>query len=254
MSRRVLVTGASRGIGRAVAQAFAAQGDTVAVHYASAPSDAEDTLTSLQGDGHVLVQGDVGDPETARRVVEETIRMLGTIDVLINNAAVAPTPRNRHLVGEVSYEQWQKSWRQMIDVDLLGAANITYCVANHLIERRAPGSIVNVGSRSAFRGEPDFPGYGAAKAALHAFGQSMALALAPHAISVTSVAPGFVSTERQTEKLQGPEGDELRSQSPYGRVGTAKEVAAAVLYLASTEAAWSTGTILDVNGASYLRT
>jgi 3-oxoacyl-[acyl-carrier protein] reductase len=80
-----------------------------------------------------------------------------------------------------------------------------------------------VGSRGAFRGEPAFPAYGTAKAALHAFGQSMAVALAPHDISVASVAPGFVSTERQEEKLHGPGGEELRSQSPHGRVGTPEE-------------------------------
>ncbi|MCL3820020.1 SDR family NAD(P)-dependent oxidoreductase [Aeromicrobium wangtongii] len=253
-SRRVLVTGASRGIGRAVAQAFAAQGDTVAVHYASSPGDAEQTLASLAGDGHVLLQADVGDPDAARRLVEDVVEALGGVDVLVNNAAVAPGTANRHRIGEVGYEAWQTTWRRMIDVDLLGAANVTYCVADHLIGRGVPGSIVNVGSRGAFRGEPDFPAYGAAKAALHAFGQSMAVALAPHDISVTSVAPGFVATERQLEKLDGPAGDELRAQSPHGRVGTAEEVAAAVVYLASPAAAWSTGAVLDVNGASYLRT
>ncbi|AWB93126.1 SDR family NAD(P)-dependent oxidoreductase [Aeromicrobium chenweiae] len=253
-ARRILVTGASRGIGRAVAQAFAAQGDTVAVHYASSPADAEETLASLDGTGHALVQGDVSDPDAARRIVQEAVDALGGVDVLVNNAAVAPGPGNRHRIGEVAYDEWQGAWRRMIDVDLLGAANITYCVADHLIGRDAPGSIVNVGSRGAFRGEPDFPAYGAAKAALHAFGQSMAVALAPHDISVTSVAPGFVSTERQVDKLDGPDGDELRSQSPHGRVGTADEVANAVVYLASPGAAWSTGAVLDVNGASYLRT
>lgn len=254
MSRRVLVTGASRGIGRAVAAGFAAHGDTVAVHYSTAREDAEETLAALLGTGHVLVNGDIGDPTGAREVVDQAIGALGAIDVLVNNAAVAPAEHNRHRVEDVSYEQWQQIWRRMVDVDLIGAANMTYCVAAHLIERRAPGSIVSIGSRGAFRGEPDFPAYGASKAALHAFGQSMAVALAPHQISVTAVAPGFVGTERQVDKLSGPEGDVIRSQSPFGRVGSAAEVATAVLYLASPEAAWSSGAILDLNGASYLRT
>ncbi|HEX4090693.1 MAG TPA: SDR family oxidoreductase, partial [Trebonia sp.] len=124
----------------------------------------------------------------------------------------------------------------------------------HLIARNAPGAIVNVGSRGAFRGEPDYPAYGASKAALHAFAQSAAVALAPHGIAVTAVAPGFVATERQSAKLAGDEGDAVRGQSPFGRVGTPEEIAAAIVYLASPQAAWSSGTILDVNGASYLRT
>ncbi|RDG34567.1 SDR family NAD(P)-dependent oxidoreductase [Streptomyces corynorhini] len=251
--RRVLVTGASRGIGRAVARAFAERGDRVAVHYATRREDAALTLRELPGDGHVLVGGDLADADAARSIVEEAVRALGGVDVLVNNAALAPGADNRHAVADVSYPDWQEIWQRMIQVNLLGAVHVTYGVARHLIDRGEPGSIVNVGSRGAFRGEPDFPAYGAGKAALHAFGQSMAVALAPHGITVTSVAPGFVATERQAGKLAGPEGEALREQSPFGRVGTPEEVAAAVLYLASPEATWSSGTVLDVNGASHLR-
>jgi 3-oxoacyl-[acyl-carrier protein] reductase len=112
---------------------------------------------------------------------------------------------------------------------------------------------VNVGSRGAFRGEPIAPAYGASKAGLHALGQSLAVSLAPHGISVTSVAPGFVETDRVADRLAGDSGAEIRAQSPYGRVATPEEVAAAVVYLASPAARWSTGAVLDVNGASYLR-
>ncbi|MBU3863410.1 SDR family oxidoreductase [Streptomyces sp. 4503] len=252
--RRVLVTGASRGIGRAVAQAFAERGDRVGVHYATGRADAEDTLRGLPGSGHCLLGGDLGDPQAAQDIVEGAVRALDGVDVLVNNAAIAPSAENRHSVADVSYADWQRIWHRMTDVNLLGASNMTYCVARHLIDRGATGSIVNIGSRGAFRGEPDFPAYGASKAALHAFGQSMAVTLAPHAISVASVAPGFVATERQAPKMAGPTGDELRGESPFGRVGTPEEVAAAVLYLASPEAAWSSGAVLDLNGASYLRT
>ncbi|WP_250030798.1 SDR family NAD(P)-dependent oxidoreductase [Paractinoplanes maris] len=248
-ARRVLVTGASRGIGRAIAVAFAARGDRVAVHYGSDQAEGQATLQALTGDGHALVSGDLGDPAAAKAVVDAAVEGLGAVDVLVNNAAIAPGDGNRHDIATIGYEDWQHIWRRMVDVDLLGAANVTYCVAHHLIERRAPGSIVNVGSRGAYRGEPSFPAYGAAKAALQAFGQSMAIALAPHGIAVTSVAPGFIATERQQPKVD----DAMRAQSPFGRVGTPEEVAAAVLHLSSPEAAWSSGAVLDLNGASYLR-
>ncbi|MFI6551292.1 SDR family NAD(P)-dependent oxidoreductase [Streptomyces prunicolor] len=254
MRRHVLITGASQGIGRAVAIAFAQRGDQIAVHCGARRDHAEETVALLPGDGHTLLVGDLSDPEEARRIADNAERDLGGVDVLVNNAAVAPSAATTHRVAEVSYPQWQQAWQRMIDVNLLGAANLTYCVARHLIDRGAPGSIVNVGSRGAFSGEPDFPAYGASKAALHAFGQSMAVALAPHRISVTSVAPGFVATERQTDRLAGSSGAELRGQSPFGRVGTPQEVAAAVLFLASPEATWASGTVLDLNGASYLRT
>jgi NAD(P)-dependent dehydrogenase (short-subunit alcohol dehydrogenase family) len=251
--RRVLVSGASRGIGRAVATIFAGNGDRVAVHYGTNADAAEQTLQGLSGAGHIMVAGDLGDPDAAREVAETVVRELGGIDVLVNNAAVAPSASTKHSIEDVDYAQWQDVWRRMIDVNLLGAANLTYAVARHLMDRGAPGSIVNIGSRGAFRGEPEFPAYAAGKAALHAFGQSMAVALAPHGISVTSVAPGFVGTERQESKLTGPQGDTLRAQSPFGRVGTPEEVAAAVFYLASQQAQWASGTVLDLNVASYLR-
>ncbi|MEU8821200.1 SDR family oxidoreductase [Actinoplanes sp. NPDC048796] len=245
--RNVLVTGASRGIGRAIAIAFAAKGDRVAVHYGSDRDAASETLSLLTGTGHALAGGDLADPAQALSVVSSAAGSLGALDVLVNNAAVAPGPGNRHAIATTSYEDWQRLWRETVDVDLLGAANVTYGFAHHLIDRGAPGSIVNVGSRGAYRGEPDYPAYGAAKAALQAFGQSMAIALAPHDIAVTSVAPGFIATERQQV------GDAVRRQSPFGRVGTPEEVAAAVLHLSSPEALWSSGAVLDLNGASYLR-
>jgi len=244
----ILVTGASRGIGRAIARAFAEKGDRVAVHYASKREDAERTLAELPGSGHGLIQGDLSDPEVARRVADEAETLVGGVDVLVNNAAFAPSAGAAHPVAEVSYEDWQRVWRRMLDVNVLGTANVTYCVARHMIERGAPGRVVNIGSRGAFKGEPEFPAYGASKAALHSLGQSLAVALAPHGIAVTSVAPGFTATDRVAAKVEG-----ARGESPFGRVGTPEEVAAAVLYLASGEAAWASGAILDLNGASHLR-
>src|SRR5690606_5289957 len=115
------------------------------------------------------------------------------------------------------------------------------------------GRIVNISSRGTFRGEPDQPAYGASKAGLNALGQSLAVALAPQGIAVATVAPGFVETDMTSEHPKPPRGDAIRAQSPFRRVARAEEVVAAVLWLASPEAEWTSGAILDLNGASYLR-
>lgn len=144
------------------------------------------------------------------------------------------------------------SWSQTIATDLTGAANATFRAIPHL-QVAGGGAVVNVSSRGAFRGEPNCPTYAADRAGLNAFGQSMALILAPHDISVGTVAPGFVQIEIAREVLIGVGGKAVRAQSPFGRVAHPEEVAAAVVCLASPEARFSTGTIIDVNGASYLR-
>ncbi|QFQ30622.2 SDR family oxidoreductase [Janibacter melonis] len=251
--RTALVTGASRGIGRAVAVALAGRGDRVAVHFGSDRSAGQETIEMLAGEGHVLVGGDLTDDDVAQRVVGEAVDALGHLDVLVNNAAVAPSAASHHRVDDVDFETWQRAWRSMVDVDLLAPAAVTHLVARSMIATGTAGAVVTIGSRGAYRGEPDHPAYGAAKAGLHAMGQSLAIALAPHGISVATVAPGFVATERQDETLAGPRGDAVRAQSPFGRVATPQEVAEAVLYLTSPQAQWASGAVLDLNGASYLR-
>jgi 3-oxoacyl-[acyl-carrier protein] reductase len=246
--RGVLVTGASRGIGAAIARAFAAQGDRVAVHHGSSGEAAERVAASLAGAGHVTVQADMADPEAVRRAVDTAAERLGRLDVLVNNAGIF----RAHPPLETSYEEWQRAWSQTVATNLTGAANAAYCAIPHL-RAAGGGAIVNVSSRGAFRGEPATPAYGASKAGMNALGQSLAIALAPYDIAVGTVAPGFVQTEMAREVLDGPGGDDVRAQSPFGRVARPEEVAAAVLWLASPEARFSTGTIIDVNGGSYLR-
>ncbi len=253
MSRRgVLVTGGSRGIGAAVARAFAALGDRVAVHHRDASDLAAAVRDSLPGEGHVVVRADLADAEAVRSMVDAAAERLGGLDVLVNNAGVYLA----HPVLGGSYEQWQQAWRETLGVNLIGAANTTWCAVRHMVARgdgADGGRIVNVGSRGAFRGEPAHPAYGASKAGLHAFGQSLAVALAPFGISVASVAPGYVETDMTSEELATPAGDAIRAQSPFNRVATAAEIADAVVYLASRGAAWASGAVLDLNGASYLR-
>ena len=245
--RAVLVTGASRGIGRAVAQAFAELGDRVAVHHRGSPGLAGEVLAGLPGSGHVVVQADLADAGAVRQMVDQAHAGLGGLDVLVNNAGIYVP----HPVTEVSYEQWQDAWREILAVNLTGAANVTWCAVQYM--KATGGRIVNVTSRGAYRGEPRHPAYGASKAGLNSFGQSMARALAPFGIAVASVAPGFVETAMARPDLDSARGEEIRAQSPFNRVATTGEIAAAVVYLASAQAEWASGTVLDLNGASYLR-
>jgi 3-oxoacyl-[acyl-carrier protein] reductase len=246
--RAVLVTGASRGIGRAIAQAFANHGDRVAIHYRDSAGQAAEVLAALPGSGHTLVQADIADPDAVRLAVDQACEALGGLDILVNNAGVF-TP---HPITSVSYQEWQRAWQATLGVNLIGAANATWCAVQHMIAAGG-GRIINVSSRGAFRGEPIQPAYGASKAGLNAFGQSLARALGRHGIAVATVAPGFVETAMAARHLDGPAGDAIRAESPFGRVATAEEIAAAVLYLASPDAEWASGAILDLNGASYLR-
>jgi 3-oxoacyl-[acyl-carrier protein] reductase len=245
--RAVLVTGASRGIGRAIAEAFAAHGDRVAVHYAQAAAAAEQVAAALPGDGHLVVGGDLADPDATRRVVDTAHAELGGLDVLVNNAGIYV----EHAVTDVSYAQWQRAWRDTLAVNLIGPANAIWCAVQHM--KAGGGKIINVSSRGASRGEPSHPAYGASKGGLNSLAGSMARALARYGIAVATVAPGYVATDMTVEHLASELGDEIRAQSPFNRVATPAEIAAAVLYLASPEADWASGTIIDLNGASYLR-
>jgi NAD(P)-dependent dehydrogenase (short-subunit alcohol dehydrogenase family) len=203
-------------------------------------------LAELPAEGHVLAGADLADPEAVRAMVDGAAEALGSIDVLVNNAGiVAP-----HAIEETSYEDWQRAWRDVLAVNLTGPANVCWCAVRHM---GRGGRIVNVSSRGAFRGEPTMPAYGASKAGIVSLGQSLARALGPRGIAVTSVAPGFTDTDMAAEALAGGERERREAESPLGRIATAEEVAAAIVYLASPEAELASGSVLDVNGASYLR-
>jgi NAD(P)-dependent dehydrogenase (short-subunit alcohol dehydrogenase family) len=245
----ILVTGASSGIGRAIALLFAAAGGRVAVHYNRNQAGAQETFQQLSGAGHLTVQANIRDAGAVEQMVAEVQSQTSRIHVLVNNVGIFPD----HPIAEVDYDHWQEAWERTLQTNLIGPANVTFCVARHMMAHGG-GRIVNVSSRGAFRGEPTAPAYGASKAGLNAMGQSLAKALAPHNIFVHTVAPGFVETERVASTLDGPRGDEIRHQSPLGRVARPEEVARTVLFLASEESIFLTGCIVDINGASYLRT
>ncbi len=247
-NKTALVTGASRGIGRAIAQKFAAAGARVAIHYHQNQAAAEETLRTLSGQGHIIVQADVANSDAVQRMVETAVEQLGSLDILVNNAGIFLD----HALADVDYETWHTAWHQIIQTNLIGAANACYCAARHMIERGS-GKIINVGSRGAYRGEPVGPAYGASKAGLHAMSQSLAKYLGEYNIFVTAVAPGFVATDMSKESLTGSRGNAIRNQSPLKRVATPEEIAHTVLFLAAPGSEWLTGGVVDLNGASYLR-
>lgn len=245
----VLVTGGSRGIGRAVAVLFAEQGASVAVQYRSDDAAADATLAALATGDHASFRADLSEPTETYALVDAVAERFGRIDVLVNNAAIYEA----HPVVTSTREDWRESWQRTLETNLVGPANLIHAVVPHMIEIGG-GRIVNVSSRGAFRGEPDSPAYGASKAGLNSLGQSMAKALAPQAIYVTTVAPGFVETDMAAPFLSSPEGDEIRAQSPMNRAARPEEVARVIVFLASPGSETTTGAIVDVNGASYLRT
>jgi len=248
--RAVLVTGAARGIGWAIARRFAAAGDRVAILDNKVSGGvAEELVAGLDGSGHAVVEADLLDGDAVLAAVDSAAGQLGGLDVLVNNAGIFIA----HPITDVDYSAWQEYWRSTLGVNLVGAANVTWCVVRHMKEQGRGGRIVNVSSRGAFRGEPEVPAYGASKAGLNSLTHSLAIALAPYRIAVSAVAPGFVATDMTTDWLIPPGGDEIRAQSPFGRVAEPDEIAAGVFYLASAQAEWASGTILDLNGASYLR-
>ena len=249
--KTVLITGSSRGIGRAIAVQFANRGAQVAVHYNKNREAAQTTVKLLPGSSnkHIVVQADITKPDEVQRMVDVVVKAMGGLDILVNNAGIYED----HALEDVTYEEWQQHWQNILNTNLVASANAIYCAAQYMM-RRGGGRIVNISSRGAFRGEPTAPAYGASKAAMNSMGQSLAKALAPHNIFIGTVAPGFVETDMAAPRLNGSDGDGIRNQSPLKRVAKPDEVAYAALFLASEGAEFSTGTIIDVNGASYLRT
>ncbi len=246
--RRVLITGGTRGIGRAAALAFATRGATVTLGYRSNTQAAEATLTDLPAGEHSVVQADVSKPEDCERLVRTAAERMGGLDVVVNNAGVG----GRHRIDEDTVDGWQAAWSRIVATNLIGPANVAYHAGRWMMNHGG-GRMVFVSSRGAFRGEPDQPAYGASKAGLNSLAGSLAQQLAPYGVFVGTVAPGFVETDLAKERLQGAAGDAIKNQSPHGRVAQPEEVAHAIVFLASRGAEWSTGTIIDVNGASYLR-
>jgi 3-oxoacyl-[acyl-carrier protein] reductase len=245
--KTVLVTGSSRGIGKAIAFHFASLHARVVIHYNTNREAAEQALGELPGADHLCVQADLRDPEAVRTMVEQVISTTGRMHVLVNNAGVFIEGS----IAELTYDKWLQVWDRTIHTNLMGAANACFCAAKHMIEQGG-GKIINVSSRGAYRGEPNALAYGASKGGLSSFTQSLAKACAPYNILVYAVAPSFVETEMTLKRL-AKEGDAIRGQSPLNRLAQPEEIARTVAFLAGEGTDFLTGGVIDINGASYLR-
>jgi NAD(P)-dependent dehydrogenase (short-subunit alcohol dehydrogenase family) len=249
MARKALVTGSSRGIGRSIALALAERGVQVALHCQGNRAAAEETRKALKGAGHAVFAADLGSPQAIASLWADVQEKLGPLDVLVNNAGVY----TEHPPLETDAEEWLRQWRRTLDINLLAPAQLSHLAAQAMAARGG-GRIVNVSSRGAFRGEPLGPAYGASKAGLNSMGQSMAKGLASRKVFVYTVAPGWVETDMATESLQGPQGKAILADQPLGRIARPEEIAAVVAFCAIEAPESMSGGIIDVNGASYLRT
>jgi 3-oxoacyl-[acyl-carrier protein] reductase len=241
---RVLVTGASGGIGAAISRVLAARGVSVLLHYQSGREAAEATRGSLQGSGHLTIQGDLSDPRAVGGLWRQALDQ-GRVDAVVNNAGIFPN----HPPLTTDFADWTAAWQRTISTNLMGPAYLSHFAARTMAEQGG-GRIVNISSRGAFRGEPKAPAYAASKAGLNAMSQSLAKALAPRGVYVFVVAPGWVSTQRVAKSVTDPA---VLADQPLGRVATPDEVAEVAAFCVLDAPASLTGAILDVNGASYLR-
>ena len=232
-----------------MAREFAAAGDRVAVHYGASRDAAEEVRASLAGEGHVLVGADLADPEAVRAMVAEAAAGLGGLDVLVNNAGVF-TP---HPITDTTYEEWQRAWHDTLAVNL----------ARRRQRRLVRGAAHDRGRRRADRQRLLARGL-PRRAPVARVRREQGRASSPSAsrwparwARTASPSPpwrpGWTETDMAADTLEGPRGDDIRAESPLGRVAEPQDVARAVLYLASPEAEMASGTVIDINGASFLR-
>jgi len=226
-----LVTGASRGIGRAIAAELAGAGAQVVVGYRSGRDEAEEVASEIGGRA---VQADVGDPDEASRLVGEA----GELDVLVNNAGLT----RDGLIARMSDEDW----RVVLDTNLGGVFHTCRAAARGMMKRKS-GSIVNLTSVVGVHGNPGQTNYAASKAGIIGFTKALARELAPRNVRANAVAPGYITTAL-TEVLPEQARQAILQNTPLERMGTPEDVAAAVRYLASDAASFVTGEVLLVDG------
>ena len=238
--KSAVVTGGSRGIGRAIVLRLAAQGADVAFSFRGNAAAAEETAIAVRALGRqaLPVQGDVSDPAAADALIKAALEAFGKVDILVNNAGIT----RDDLIMRMSIEAWQ----DVINTNLSGAFYAIKAVTRPMLKAKG-GRIINITSVSGQAGQTGQANYSAAKAGLIGLTKATARELASRGITCNAVAPGFVLTEL-TQDLAQPLQDEITSRTPLGRFGTPEEIANAVAFLASDDAAYITGQVLAVDG------
>ncbi|HXV22836.1 MAG TPA: SDR family NAD(P)-dependent oxidoreductase [Alphaproteobacteria bacterium] len=244
----VLVTGGSRGIGAAIVETLAHAHASVVLHYGRSRVEAEALAARLGPDRCLAVQADLAEEASVPRLWREALAWRGRIDALVNNAGIAPTVRI-----DDDFDAWHRIWAEVLRVNLVAAADLCREAIPHFAERGG-GIIVNVASRAAFRGDqPDMMHYAASKAGLVALTRSIARGYGARNITAYVVAPGFVLTEMAQQAVAEYGAQFIRKDIALPDMTGPQEVANVVAFLASGLARHATGSVVDVNGASYVR-
>jgi 3-oxoacyl-[acyl-carrier protein] reductase len=234
--KTALITGASGGIGAEIARALHQQGAVVAL--SGTRREALDILAAELGERAHVLPADLSQPEEAARLITDAEAALGKVDILVNNAGLTKDG----LAMRMSDADWEK----VLNVDLAAPFRLIRAAMKFMLRRKA-GRIINIGSIVGTTGNPGQANYCAAKAGLTGLTKSLAQEVASRGITVNLVAPGFIETP-MTDALTDAQRADLSGKIPLGRLGTPKDIAAAVVYLAAEEAGWVTGATLHVNG------
>jgi 3-oxoacyl-[acyl-carrier protein] reductase len=239
-----LVTGGSRGIGRAIARAFAAEGAKVAIIYRGSKEAAEKLVQEIQGSGGMALalQADVADFAAAQRCVEEVIQRWGGLDILVNNAGVTK--------DGLFLQMEQAAWDTVIDTNLGGVFNFCRAAIEPMFRKRR-GRIINVSSVAAERHNRGQANYSASKGAINSFTRALAVEVASRNINVNAIAPGFIETD-MSEAVRNMAGDVIKKVIPMRRYGQPEDVAKVAVFLASDESAYITGQVITVDGGLSL--
>ena len=246
--KTALVTGASRGIGRAIAVHLASAGFRLAVHYNAHTEAAAKTWAALAGSNHVLISADLSTLGGVEQLAQEALEVLeGRVDVFVHNAGVYDSSP---VLQTASLSEWRGTLRRQMQINFWAGADLAFLLAPAMA-RAEWGRIVMVSSRAGIRGEARHCGYAASKAAQISLVKSLAAELGPHGIGCYGVAPGWVETDMAADALAA-RGDAIRAAIPVGRVAAPDDIAALVAFLATPAADYLTGSTIDANGASYL--